>query len=184
MSNRPGRPKGAGRPTAVERASGFGKVGFCKICAHPGAQFINAAIVRAANTKPMNAAEMLDYMKMLDPEFKADRHTFYKHQKEHLTSPLVTAVQKTKDSGERILPKSNAEALEMVRDLGMKTAIENPETIGVDHALRAISEMEKKKGGVENLWVMLSRVQSGENPQLVIQGEYKEIETKQEVEIS
>lgn len=172
------------RPTAVERASGYGKMGFCKICAHPGAQFINSAIVRAAATKPLNAAEMLEYMQRLDPEFKADRHTFYKHQKEHLTSPLITAVQKTKQSGEAILPKSNAEALEMVRDLGMKTAIENPETIGVDHALRAISEMEKKKGGVENLWVLLSRVQAGENPQVVIEGEYKELETQEAVETS
>ena len=182
---RPGRPKGAGRPTAKERSAGYGKMGFCKICAHSGAPFINAAIVRAAQTKPMNAAEMLKYMQQLDPEFKADRHTFYKHQKEHLTSPLITAVEKTKQSGEMILPKSNAEALEMVRDLGMKTAIENPDTIGVDHALRAISEMEKKKGGADALWIAISRIQGGEAPELIM-GEYKQLETSeaQEAEVS
>ena len=180
-----GRPKGI-RPTAKERGSGYGRLGFCKVCAHEGAKFLNAAIIRAEATKPMTAAEMLAYMRVLDPEFNYDRHGFYKHKQDHLTSPLVTAVEKTKREGQLILPKNNAEALEMVRDLGMKTAIDNPESIGVDHALRAISEMEKKKTGPDNFWVMLSRAQNGEAPELIV-GEFKEVpqlETAQEAEVS
>lgn len=129
----------------------------------------------------MTAAEMLAYMRVLDPTFNYDRHGFYKHKKDHLTSPLITAVEKTKRESPKILPKSNSEALEMVRDLGMQSAIENPESISVDHALRAISEMEKKSKGPESLWVLLSRVQTGERPEIIM-GEYKELETAQEAE--
>lgn len=127
----------------------------------------------------MNATEMQDYMALLDPDFKADRHTYYNHQKKHLTSPLITAAQRAQEEGPKILPKSNAEALEMVRNLGMKTAIEHPETIGVDHALRAISEMEKKAKGPEALWIAISRIQSGEQPELIM-GEFKELTTSEE----
>lgn len=179
-----GRPRGI-RPTAKERGSGYGRVGYCKVCAHDGAQFLNAAIVRAENDgKPMTAKQMLEYMRVLDPDFNYDRHGFYKHKSDHLTSPLVTAVEKTRRESPKILPKSNSEALEMVRDLGMQSAIDNPESIGVDHALRAISEMEKKSNGPEQFWVMLSRVQGGERPEIIV-GEYaevKELETAQEAE--
>lgn len=177
------RPRGI-RPTQKERGSGYGRLGFCKVCAHDGAKFLNAAIIRAEATKPMTAAEMLAYMRQLDPDFNYDRHGFYKHKADHLTSPLVTAVEKTRRESPKILPKSNDEALEMVRDLGMQSAIDNPESIGVDHALRAISEMEKKSKGPENLWVLLSRVQSGEAPETLI-GEFTEVpqlETAQEAE--
>lgn len=167
----------------MEKASGYGRVGFCKVCAHPGAQFINAAIVRAdADGKPMTANAMIQYMRALDPDFNADRHTMYKHRADHLTSPLVTAVEKTRRESPQILPKNNTEALEMVRDLGMQTVIDNPETVGVDHALRAISEMEKKGRGPQDFWVMLARAQGGERPDQIIVGEYKEIETSEEQE--
>lgn len=180
-----GRPRGI-RPTAKERGAGYGRVGYCKVCAHDGAQFLNAAIVRAeADEKPMTAKDMLAYMRMLDPEFNYDRHGFYKHKSDHLTSPLITAVEKTRRESPKILPKSNSEALEMVRDLGMQSAIDNPESIGVDHALRAIDVMEKKSKGPEALWVLLSRVQGGERPAEIIMGEYKELETSepQEAEV-
>lgn len=132
----------------------------------------------------MTAAQMLAYMRMLDPEFNYDRHGFYKHKSDHLTSPLVTAVEKTRRESPKILPKSNTEALEMVRDMGMQSALDNPESIGVDHALRAIDVMEKKTKGPEALWFMLSRVQNGERPELIV-GEYKELTTEepQEAEV-
>ena len=124
----------------------------------------------------MTAKQMTEYMQQLDPDFRYDRHGWYVHQKEHLTSPLITAVEKTRRESPKILPKSNAEALEMVRDMGMQSAIDHPESIGVDHALRAIDVMEKKKSGPDQFWIMLSRVQAGERPEIVV-GEYKEIET-------
>lgn len=171
-----GRPRGI-RPTATERAAGFGRTGFCKLCQHAGAPFLAAAIVRAeAEGKPMSANDMLKYMRVLDPEFNADRHGFYKHKADHLTSPLVTAVDQIRQSNgvAKIMPKDNQSALTMIRDLGMHTAIEHPESIGVDHALKAITEMEKKSRGPENLWVMISRMQSGESPELIM-GEFKEL---------
>lgn len=181
------RPRGI-RPTQRERGAGYGRLGYCKVCVHEGAKFLNAAIVRAeAEGKPMSAAKMLEYMRILDPEFNYDRHGFYKHKADHLTSPLVTAVEKTRRESPKILPKSNDEALEMIRDLGMQNVIDNPESIGVDHALRAISEQEKKSKGPENLWVLLSRVQSGEAPETLI-GEFQDVtpqlETAQEAEVS
>lgn len=150
---------------------------------------MNAAIVRSqeADGKPMTPAACNEFMRMLDPDWKYDRHGWYTHIKEHLTSPLITAAQKTKRDGPKILPKSNDEALEMIRDIGMQNVIDNPESIGVDHALRAISEQEKKSKGPENLWVLLSRVQSGEAPETLI-GEFQDVtpqlETAQEAEVS
>lgn len=169
-----GRPRGR-HPTALERASGYGRIGFCKLCSHPGAQFLAAAIVRAENDgKPMTSTQMQAYMKMLDPDFSADRHVYYTHKKDHLTSPLVTAVQNTRENSPRIVPQSNREAMEMIRDEGMKNVIDHPETIGIDHVLKAVDIMEKRSNGPENLWVLLAEVQSGKRPELLV-GEYKEV---------
>lgn len=179
MANGVGRPKGI-LPTAVERASGFGRVGFCKLCAHPGAQFLNAHIVRSdADGNKLNATQVLGYMRVLDPGFNCDRHTIYRHIADHLTSPLVTAAQNTKLNGPKILPKTNRESLEMIRDVGMQNIIEHPETITAEHTIRAIDTMEKKSRGPEEIWAFISRVQAGQAPELVV-GDWKELETKPE----
>ena len=168
------RPRGL-KPSAKDKAAGYGRVGFCKLCNHEGTRFLTGAILRGeAEGKSMTAADMLKYMRVLDPDFNADRHTFYKHKADHLTSPLVTAAEKTRRESPKILPKDNHTALEMIRDEGMKSLIEHPESITVDHTIKAIAEMEKKSRGPEGLWGMVIALQSGQQPEQIV-GDYTEI---------
>ena len=117
-------------------------------------------------------------MRALDPDFRFDRHVFYTHVADHLTSPLVSVAEKTKREGPRILPKTNDEALQMIRDQGMQNIIEHPEAITIDHTLKAIDTMEKKSSGPDNLWLLLAKVQAGMAPELIM-GEYRELETSE-----
>lgn len=150
-------------------SNGQGKPGFCKICVHPAAQFLNARVEREGKDV-FNAARAAELAKELDLTFS--RQTWYAHL-DHITHPLVTAVEESKKNPV-IAPKTTTGALEMIRDLGIKRAIENPEEVTVDHGLKAMAELNKKATSTDSVTIVLAKIMSGEVAPEVIVGEWTE----------
>lgn len=155
MKGRTGVSIGKGRTGG---GPGVGKPGFCVICAWPGAQFINR---RYANDP--SAFDYGDFKAMaetMDPEWRVpSKPTWYRH-KEHITAPLITEVEKARRNP-AVVPKTSQGALAMIRDMGMQNAIERPETVTVDHAIKAAAELEKAKGGIRGVVMVLADMLGG-----------------------
>lgn len=155
-------------------SKGAGKPGFCKICHFSGSRFINARHAR----EEMNAKQALEFAKTLDPDFTFTRQTWYAHL-EHITHPLVTAVAEAKKNP-IVVPKTNTGVLEAIRDLGIRRAVENPDEVTVDHALKAAAELNKKQSGTDNVLIVFAKVLSGEQSAETVVGEWTEITTQEE----
>lgn len=149
---------------------GASREGYCKICSSPYAAAVNKLIVDGKN-----AAEVGRQVSNLGLTFT--RHTFYKHKDDHVTHPLITAVKRAQRNP-LVVPKSNHGALEMIRELGMRKAVDNPEEVTIDHALKAaqILQASEKKG--DNILVVLAKAVMAEPPDDIaglIEGEYEEV---------
>lgn len=158
-------------------SAGRGKPGFCKICVHPAAQFLNARVEREGKDT-FNAARASELAKQIDPDFKFNRQTWYSHL-EHITHPLVTAADAARNSPV-IVPKTTTGGLEMIRDVGLQNALADPTSITVDHALKAMTELNKKQTGTDNVLVLIAKVMSGEQSADTIVGEWSEVPALEE----
>lgn len=147
-----------------------GSPGACKICEWEGSAFLNRKY--AADTEGFNAAKAAAFAKTLDPEFTFNRQTWYAHVT-HITHPIVSAVKKASQNP-IVVPKTNTGVLEAIRDLGIRRAVENPEEVTVDHALRAASELNRKQSGTDNVLIVFAKVLSGEVQAEAIVGEWSE----------
>lgn len=100
--------------------------------------------------------------------------TFFKH-KAHVTSALVTDAEQARKNPV-ITPKSNKEVLEAIRDIGLRNAMENPDSITANHAIRAAAILSEKETKRDPITVILAKLvqQNAEPPMLetVIEGEY------------
>jgi hypothetical protein len=73
----------------------------------------------------------------------------------------------------------------MIRELGMRKAIENPEEVTVDHALKAASILQAAEKKGDNILVVLAKAVMAEPPDDivglisqgadVVEGEYEEV---------
>lgn len=108
---------------------------------------------------------------MGDLGFTFAKQTFLKH-KEHRQHPLLTDAEEAR----KTVPVSNRAVLEAIRDIGMKKALEDPEAVNVNHALRAAKILQDSEGKQETVLVLLAKAVQGAPPE-IITGEYKEIET-------
>lgn len=157
--------------------TGQGKPGFCKICVHPGAQFLNKKVAQLGRDE-FNAAKARSFAIELDPEFKFTRQTWYSHL-EHITHPLVTAADAAR-SKPVVVPKTNIGGLEMIRDIALTRAAEHPEEVTVDHGLKALSELNRQQRGTDDVLIVFAKVISGDQPAEVIVGEWHEIPNKED----
>lgn len=141
-----------------------GKTGFCSICRHPKVKVVNEVIAGGGS---FSAA--LD--RAQEVGFTFAKGTFYNH-KSHATSPLLTDADKARKNP--VVPQSNRAVLEAIRDLGMKRALENPESVTVNQALRAASILAEKESKQEHILVVLAKELQGPMPEL-IEGEYTDV---------
>lgn len=157
--------------------AGEGKPGYCKLCDSQWAEAINKLI-----EQDKNEAEVKRAIQVIDPKMTWNRQTFYAH-KNHITSPLITHVKKA-EANPVVAPKTTRGVLEAIRDLGMQRAIEHPEEVTVDHALRAASELARGEKKTDDIRIVLAKIiATGPAPE-VITGEFTEIpqlETDEEV---
>lgn len=137
------------------------KTGFCSICKHPKVKVVNEVIAGGGS---YNAA--LD--RAADFDWSFAKGTFLKH-KGHATSPLLTDAEKARKNP--IVPQSNRAVLEAIRDMGMKKALEDPDSVTVNQALRAASILAEKDSKQDNIIVLLAKQLQGSPPEL-IEGEY------------
>jgi len=116
-------------------ARGAGKPGYCKLCAHPNLPEINKQIKAGLNAAQLNAYCNERW------GLTAARQTWYTHIKQHATHPAdkVVAVSKLpRPNGELIRQTTDEEFTQAVIDIGMRKAIEDPDSISIDHALKAV----------------------------------------------
>ena len=143
-----------------------GKTGYCSLCKHPQVVALNNAI-------KANKGYTICSREMESIGMTFAKRTFLKH-KEHLQHPLITDAEKSR----RDAPVSNRAVLEAIRDIGMKKALDDPDAVNVNHALRAAKILQDAEGKQETVLVLLAKAVQGPPPELM-EGEYKVIETSE-----
>jgi len=165
-------------------STGRGHRGYCRICDHPAAQFLNqkyeADPPDAKGKTGFNAAKARAFAATLGLTF--DRATWYSHVK-HITHPLVTLAQEARNNPV-VIPRTNQGVLEMIRDIGIKRAVENPEEVTIDHAIRAADILEGKKLGSETVIAIIARFMASAKPEEiagedVIVGRWRELPSEE-----
>lgn len=155
--------------------AGRGKPGYCKVCDHPAAPFLNKRY--ADDPEGFNAAKAAELAAQLDLTF--NRQTWYGHVK-HITHPLVTRQREAQNSPV-VVPKTNAGALEAIRDIGMQRIVENPEfSVDTDQTLKALSILEGRKESTASWMLILAKAMTGELPPELIEGEWREVPSPEE----
>jgi hypothetical protein len=154
---------------------GFGKPGFCKICAHEAAP----RLIKAARDG-LNAAQAQEIASVHGLTF--NRQTWYEHRKHAQTAGqrVVQAAEKVRREGaltiRDIQKHDNTTVLEAIRDLGMARALENPEDVTVDQALKAASILEQRKDrGGDQLNILVAFVTGTDTPTVVVERKPAEV---------
>lgn len=151
-------------------AAGPGSPGYCKLCDSPFAPALNKMLAAGKNN-----GEIRRFFKDNDIDLAWDRSTLYKHRDEHITHPLVTAAKQSQQNP-IIVPKSTRAALEAVRDIGVRRAVEHPEEVNVDHALKAMSILQREERGPDNVMVVIAKLIAGSDDEREeIIGEYVDV---------
>ena len=139
------------------------KTGYCSLCRSPKVEYLNNAIAAGKGyTKAL--AEMAD----LGVTFS--KNTFLKH-KSHITAPLITEAEAARKNP-AIKPQSNRGVLEMIRDIGAQKAIDNPDTINLNHTIRAAKILADMEGKQEAAYIILAKAVQ---PVPLLEGEFREI---------
>jgi hypothetical protein len=161
-------------------SDGQGKPGWCKICAHPAGKFLNSKL--ADDPEGFNAAKAQKFARELtlpDVELLTfNRQTFYSHR-EHVTHPLVSHARLAQENPV-IVPKTNRGVLEAIRDIGMKRAVDHPEEVTVEHALKAAGHLMAKENRADGVLVILAKAISGSSGE-VIEVPYIDVTPEEEV---
>jgi hypothetical protein len=157
---------------------GFGRIGWCKLCAWEHALELNRGI-RDGTIK--NAAQAQEFAKRYGLSF--NRQTFYNH-KPHALGTEGAVIQASQRAMQKLQVKksSNDEFLGAIRDIGMARAIESPADVSLDHALKAASILEARKDKAGDQINLLVAIVTGNAPavqitagETTIEGEAKEI---------
>lgn len=148
--------------------AGYGKPGYCRLCA-----WIHEAELNERMRAGWNARQINDWMAKFN--FSANRQTIYKHR-EHITSKADKLVAYAERS-QAVAPTTvtNQQFLSAVRDLGMKNALADPDSITVRDALKAVQIMESQKQSENNVLILLAQVMTGNAPPTVLDGVAEEV---------
>lgn len=96
----------------------------------------------------------------------------------HKAHTKVVATKPVEATPLDLRPRSNKEVLEAIRDLGLRNALENPESITVNQAIRAASVLAEKDKGQENITIIMAKLLQGPTPVLeldnTIEGEWSD----------
>jgi hypothetical protein len=151
---------------------GFGKPGYCKLCAWEEEPALNK-LMKAGK----NAAECARWAKDKFG-FEFNRQTFYNH-KGHITAPedkVVAYAEQKKLEKPVIRTATNRDFLQAVRDIGYTRALDNPDEISIDHALKAASILETSKQKQSDITLIFAQVVTGHAPDIVVEGTAREVD--------
>lgn len=180
------RPRaGRGRASLAHQGA-VPKDGFCKICNHPEAhRFVKGAREGGKKGTGWNATEAIEAGEAYGLKFT--RLTWYNHVA-HLSSAeerIATAAKSASRAGLVPVKTTNAQFLEHIRDIGMARAMQDPDSVSLDQALKAAQILEtKKEKGQDSLAILVSFtigapppvVVEGQLPDGIIEGEAREID--------
>lgn len=161
----------------VSRA-GWGHRGYCALCNFKDELALNQRIKEGWTAPAINT-----WLKTHYDGLTFDRQTIYRHKKEHLGRPedrLVTAVEATK-AREAKGPRTttNEQFLEAIRDAGYQRALDHPDEVSIDHAIKATSVLVSQKQNSNNVTIILAKIMTGGSvPMDVIEGESRELLTE------
>lgn len=152
------------------------KSGYCKLCrwAHEGE--LNEKIKQGQNAGECRRWAETKY------DFRFNRQTFYNH-KEHLNNPPPVA----EPDGKALVPSphggvtqirktSNREFLETIRDIGYTKATLDPDSVTLEHAMKAASIIEQSKQKQTDIAIVFAQVVTGHTPDVIVEGEAREVE--------
>lgn len=156
-----------GNEAAVSRR-GYGHTGYCRICSWEKVTELNRRL-RAGQNAPKIAAWAKTH------DFTFNRQTLYKHRNEHLASRSDRVVQASLaiPDSEKIRNTTDEDVLRGIRDLGYASALANPESVTVNHALKAVAVLTAAKQQPTNVLIVLARALT--TPYAEIEGEYADI---------
>lgn len=155
--------------------SGQGKQGYCKLCSFDDPRLQDEFDKRVLDYTPK---KLNDWLAGKVEGFKpVNRQTIYSHR-DHVRHPkdrLVRAVQKrTMEHGVQKQRVSEQEFLDAVIKYGQANAEADPESITIDHALKAASlKMQSRQKGQAHQ--TLVAIITGNVDDTVIEGEVKEV---------
>ena len=170
-------PRGPVRTAGVDN-SGAGKQGYCKLCAMKDGLIQNQLDERTR--MKWSPKQLNTWLETKVPGWvDVDRMTFYKHRK-HVMHPqdrIVTAVQKAEQRALQTVPESSPDAfLGALVSLGHQKAIDNPEEVTIDHALRAASTLKQSKDtGKSGLNVLIALFTGNSSRSEPIEAEYVDV---------
>lgn len=159
---------------------GFGHQGYCKLCSlkDPRVQAEYNERVKA-KWSPRQLNEWATQKGL--PELVASKTTVYNHRVHvmHPRDALVTSVQRSQNKALQSAPQTTPDAfLDALVSIGHKKAIENPEEVSIDHALRAASTLKQsreKQGDGINVLIALFTGKAA-RPSDVIEGQAVEVD--------
>lgn len=170
-------PRGNYRNEGIDNR-GYGSQGFCKLCAFKDAKFQLSYDERTkAGWSPNQLNEWSK--KQGQPGAVATRETIYKHRVhvQHPNDRIVTAVQRTEQRALQTKPVHDPDVfLESLVSIGAQRAMQNPEEVTIDHALRAASALKQSKGQSSGINILIAAMTGTSNvTATVLDGEAVEV---------
>lgn len=171
-------PRGNYRTIGIDNR-GYGSQGFCKLCSFKDARFQLSYDERTrAGWTPRNLNEWAE--KSGQAGAVASKETIYNHRKhvQHPKDRIVSAVQRTEA---RTVATTKPEAspdvfLEAIVSIGQQRAIDNPEEVTIDHALRAAQALKQSKSQSSGINILIAAMTGISDIQAtVIDGEAVEV---------
>lgn len=171
-------PRGNYRTAGIDNR-GYGSQGFCKLCSFKDAKFQLSYDERTrAKWSPNQINEWA--VKQGFEGAVASKETIYNHRK-HVMHPqdrMVTAVQRTENRTVATTePVSSPDVfLESLVAIGARRAVENPEEVSIDHALRAATALKQNKGAGSGINILIAAMTGMSNVSAtVLDGEAVEV---------
>jgi len=154
--------------------NGYGQTGYCSVCDTPIVGEVNARL-RAGQT-------LASIQRWAESKGVVHHKTTWIRHKAHMTAGRDRVVQmaRTVREADKITRVTNTEFLESIRDLGYRNAQDDPASVSLTHALKAVQIMETTKERPRDFLILIAQAMTGQAPALIgppmEEGEYKEIE--------
>jgi len=156
--------------------AGAGKPGYCKLCDLEDGTIQNALDDRVRQGWTPKALDT--WLERQIPGWTGvSPNTVYKHRPhvKHPQDKLVTAVRRSEQRAVMVPPKSSPDDfLNALVSIGMKKAVENPDDVSLDHALRAATALKQAKAPANQGINILIALMTG-NAAPDIEGEYVDV---------
>ena len=157
--------------------AGVGKPGYCKLCDLEDGAIQNGLDDRVRQGWPPKQLDV--WLKRQIPDWPGvASNTVYKHRP-HVAHPqdkLVTAVKRAEQRAVTVPPKSSPDDfLNALVSIGMKRAVENPDDVTLDHALRAATALKQAKSPANQGINILIALMTGNAAPSTMDGEYVDV---------